>query len=93
MTRSPSHWPPEWNGDLELAFLRRIVQARAPELLDLVEAIARRRLTAEERELLREVVADELQTEGGIGPDGELSEYGNRLDLLIEWLGKVSVWD
>lgn len=92
MTR-PLHSPKDWNGDVELALLRRIVANRAPDAATLLEEIPKRKLTRDEREFLREIVSDEMLANGGLNTDGELNEYGNRLDLLIEWLGLVSEWD
>lgn len=93
MKRRPSHWPADWNGDVELVRLKRILLKRAPEMAALVDDIRTRRLTAWEREALRGVVADEMQAGGGLGEDGGLNSYGDSMDLLIQWLGEVSEWD
>lgn len=93
MNIRPFHWPAGWNGDIELDLLDVILRRRALELRGLAAEIRRRKLTPEEREALREVVADEMQAGGGLDDEGEMNAYGNRLDLLIQWIGEVSSWD
>lgn len=62
--------------------LRKVVQARSPELLPLVEIIGRRQLTTEEREALRGALAYELVAVG-LEDDDEPNKYGIELDNLI----------
>ena len=69
-----------------MRILRAVVTQRAPQHLVLVDALMDRPLTPEERELLREVVADEF-IESGLGPDDEPNDRGLLLDDLIAWLG------
>ncbi len=93
MKPHPSHWPQEWDGALEMDLLMHVLGRRAPHLEPLAKAIWHRMLTPSEREDLRSFVSDEMLESGGLDEDSELTPYGDRLDLLIEWLGRVSAWD
>jgi len=64
-----------------------IVQARSSENLGLVKVVGKRPLTDDERETLREVLADEL-VETGLGPDDEPNERGRLIEAAIAWLGQ-----
>lgn len=66
--------------------LLNIIQRRNPELLGLPFFSQERGLTDEEREDLREVLADEL-CEFGLKADSEPNKYGLSIDGLIGKLG------
>jgi hypothetical protein len=67
--------------------LTAVVSSRDPNLLPLITALESRRLSLDEREALREVVADEF-TEKGLTGD-EPNQYGYMLEALIDRLGHV----
>ncbi|HEX6903868.1 MAG TPA: hypothetical protein VF789_29425 [Thermoanaerobaculia bacterium] len=66
--------------------LRAVISRREPRLLKIVETLEKAPLTDEQREMLREVLADEL-CESGLRDDDEPNELGTRLDDLIGRLG------
>lgn len=66
--------------------LTELVGRRSPIDLAIVAAINARELSADERERLREIVADEF-VEYGLGPDDEPNSRGLLLDDIIAWLG------
>lgn len=66
--------------------LTELVGRRSPIDLAIVAAIKARELSADERERLREIVADEF-VEYGLGPDDEPNSRGLLLDDIIAWLG------
>jgi hypothetical protein len=70
---------------VETELLREVVSRRSPESLSVVDVLAQRRLTHDEREELRQIVADEL-VEHGLRDD-EPNEYGHRMERLIDALG------
>ena len=74
------------NEHLEASLLRQVVRRRRTAILPLVDLLGSRRLTTEEREDLREVLADELM-DFGLQPDSEPNSYGRQLDDLIGRLG------
>jgi hypothetical protein len=69
----------------ELHQLRDIVARQEPDLSPLVDKLPNTLLTAEEREALREDVADELMV-AGLDGDSEPNEYGFFLESLIDRL-------
>jgi hypothetical protein len=71
-----------------LALLRRIIERRKPGLSPLLNEIGRHRVSDDEREMLRGVVADEL-VEAGLRPNDEPTAYGLALEAVIDWLGHV----
>lgn len=64
------------------ALLRRVVHARDTRLIPLLAKVGNQRLTVQEREALRGVLADEL-TAVGLDEDDEPTDYGRELDELI----------
>jgi hypothetical protein len=66
----------------ECQLLRRVIKARAPAMLSLVDTLGRRHLSVDEREALRGALADEL-TAAGLNAADEPTEYGQALDDLI----------
>jgi hypothetical protein len=70
----------------EADLLRDVVSRRSPASVRLLDALAERRLTDDEREELRHIVADDL-LERGLGVDDEPNEYGYRMERLIDALG------
>jgi len=72
----------------ELVVLRRVVEKRDPALLTRLDSLADCPLTDDERESLRDLVADEF-TERGLRNDDEPTAYGLVLESIIDWLGHV----
>lgn len=72
----------------QLAFLRRLVEKRRPELGPRLTELERCPLSADERELFRELVADEF-VEVGLHENDEPTGYGRELESIIDWLSKV----
>lgn len=66
--------------------VRQIAASRQPELLGLVDSIGVNRLTEDERESLRELVASEL-VDTGLSEDDDVTPHGLVLEGLIDWLG------
>jgi hypothetical protein len=66
----------------ERELLRRVTVKFSPEVETLVDAVGRRTLTDEEREVLRGALAHELSSLG-LRDDSEPNEYGKELDDLI----------
>lgn len=66
----------------ERELLRRVTVKSSPEIENLVDAVGRRPLTDEEREVLRGGLAHELSSLG-LREDWEPNEYGKELDDLI----------
>jgi hypothetical protein len=67
--------------------ISEVVLAREPAQLDVVGQLRTRRLTEDEREAIREILADEL-LENGLGPDDEPNERGSLIETAIDWLGR-----
>jgi hypothetical protein len=63
-------------------FLREAVWRYAPALAGVADLVGKTTLTDEQREDLREVLADKLFSTG-LKPDGEPNERGLRLDTII----------
>lgn len=61
---------------------------RSPWLLPLVKSLGKTPLTTEQREALRGVVSDEF-VGAGLGADDEPTEYGLRLEHLLDLLGHL----
>lgn len=74
--------------DIERGYLRAIVARHDPALMSLVEKIEVARLSDDEREALREAIADEF-TRVGLQADGEPNTKGLELESLIDKLGHV----
>jgi len=72
--------------DRAIQLLREIVERRAPALLSFLHDRGRVQLSAEHREELRGVLAEEL-IEMGLGRDDEPTPYGQVVESLIDWLG------
>lgn len=70
----------------EARLLREVLWKRQPSLLHRLDSLGVIPLTTEQREELRQVLADEL-CETGLQPDDEPNERGLRLDDLIGQLG------
>ena len=70
----------------EADLLREVASRRSPSSLQLVDALAERQLTGEEREELRQIVVDELVARG-LCKDDEPNAYGHRMERLIDALG------
>ncbi len=72
----------------EFEFLRRVLERRDRHCLRLWNKLPQRRqrLTEDERESIRRVVADEF-SEAGVGPDYEPNDYGLQMERLIDALG------
>ena len=66
--------------------VREVLKSRAPERLGIDEVMNAEPLTQEQREAIREVLADELVARG-FGPDWEPNERGRLLEAAIDWLG------
>jgi hypothetical protein len=74
----------------EFGLLQTAVREHAPQLTRLLsDAVGRRPLSINEREALREAVADELMARG-IDSHGGITEYGVALDDLIDRLAHIS---
>lgn len=71
---------------LREAFLE-VVRKRDPNLLPSVVQAPLPADNASVNEHLRELVLAEL-VEEGLGPDDEPSDYGRRLEAVIDWLGR-----
>ena len=63
-----------------------VLRRRAVEDPELIEAVLRRGLTDESREVIRGVLADEL-IDSGLADDGEPNERGRLVETAIDWLG------
>jgi hypothetical protein len=66
--------------------VRSVIENRAPEHATLLDLVGSRPLTRDEREAIRDILADEL-TESGLGPDAEPNDRGLLLEAAIAWLG------
>ena len=71
----------------ESELLRKIIWKRQPALAVLLDTLGRKRLSDEQRESLREALAEELG-ESGLREDDEPNETGMMLDGLIGRLGE-----
>jgi hypothetical protein len=72
----------------QLAFLQRVVEKRSPHLLSRLSELEQRPLSVDEREMFRELVADEFM-EAGLQENDEPTGYGLALESVIDWLGHV----
>ena len=70
----------------EYDLLREIISRRDGSALTLLDALWERRMTEDERERLRGLVADEL-VERGLEDDDEPTGYGLQLERLVDALG------
>lgn len=68
-----------------IRLVESVLRARAPEKVSVASALPDRPLSGDERELLRELLADEL-VETGLGPDDEPNERGRVIEDAIDWL-------
>ncbi len=66
--------------------IENVLASRAPDKLPLLASIQSRMLAEDDREAIREVLADEL-LESGLGPDSEPNERGRLIEAAIDWLG------
>jgi hypothetical protein len=66
----------------ELAALRQLVDARRPQLVSLIDRLGKTPLTQDERERIREVLAEELCATG-LGADDEPNARGVLIDRMI----------
>lgn len=69
-----------------MRLIRDVIGKRAPEFLPLAQSLGTRPLTEEQREALREALAEELVADG-LGPDDEPNDYGRFIEAAIDWLG------
>lgn len=67
--------------------LIEIVSRRAPGALRKAHQVGAGALSDENREMLREIVVDEL-IESGLGADNEPNARGHLLEAIIDWLGR-----
>lgn len=72
----------------EKELLHQVIERRASSLIRVVQELEKEKLTTEEREALRGILADEL-SDHGLKEDWEPNEYGRRIDDLIGRLGEV----
>ena len=70
----------------EADVLRQVVSRRSPTSLPLLDALAERRLSDDEREELRQIVMDDFVARG-LREDDEPNEYGHRMERIIDALG------
>jgi hypothetical protein len=70
----------------EHKLLRELVSRRDDSALPLIDSLLERRLTQDEREILRGLVADEL-VEQGLDEHDEPTAYGLQMERLIDALG------
>ena len=70
----------------EADLLREVVTRRSPASLQLLDALAERRLSDDERKGLRHLVLDDF-VERGLGENDEPNDYGHRMERLIDALG------
>jgi hypothetical protein len=68
--------------DEDLRLLREVVWRNKPSLVSAANLVGGQALTENQREELREVLADELCSTG-LRPDGEPNERGLKLDSII----------
>ena len=66
--------------------VREVLKSRAPEGLGIDDVMNAEPLTQEQREAIREVLADEFVA-SGLGLDWEPNERGRLLEAAIDWLG------
>ena len=71
--------------NMDRTLLHDVIDRRAPQLLHLLDRLPMRDLTDDEREALREAIADELVS-AGLDADGEVTRHGRLLDDLIDGL-------
>lgn len=69
-----------------LRVIHEVVSTRAPEKLSLIGGLRAAPLSADSRETIRGLLADEL-VEKGLGPDDEPNERGRLVAAAIDWLG------
>ena len=70
-----------------IRLVETVLRIRAPERLSVASALHDGRLSVEEREMLRELLADEL-VESGLGPGDEPNERGRVIEAAIDWLAQ-----
>jgi hypothetical protein len=68
--------------DEDFRLLREVVWRNKPSLASVASLVGGQALTENQREELREILADELCSTG-LKPDGEPNERGLRLDSII----------
>ena len=69
-----------------LRVIHEVVSTRAPEKLGLIGTLGAAPLSADSREAIRGLLADEL-IENGLGPDDEPNKRGRDVEAAIDWLG------
>ena len=81
-------------GGERTAMLQRFasVAAHIPELEPIRQAVVRRRLSAREVQLAREMLAAEL-LRCGLGEGDEVNEYGVEIETMIDWIGRQATSD
>jgi hypothetical protein len=83
---------PDPSADPALSSLLRLlepaVRLHRPELAPLLDRLGAAPLAVEEREALREALADELCARG-LGPGDEPNELGRRIEAAIDRLGHL----
>lgn len=85
MSRAPSAGPALSS---LLRLLEPAVRQHRPELAPPLDRLGAAPLAVEEREALREALADELRARG-LGPDDEPNELGRRIEAAIDRLGQL----
>ena len=68
--------------------IEAVLDTRASDSQTLLPALRVGPLSAENREAIREVLAEEL-VETGLGPDGAPNERGRFVEAAIDWLGHL----
>ncbi len=70
------------------AFVQEVMLARSPEYASLISDVRRQALSAEQKENIRGILADEL-VDSGLGPDDEPNDRGRVIEAAIDWLGSL----
>lgn len=73
-------------GNVSFQLLTKVLTKRAPQYLFLLNDFEK--LSENDYNLLREIVCDEL-IENGYVKNGEINEYGNQLEQLIDDVGHM----
>jgi hypothetical protein len=68
--------------NIDLQFLNEVIRRSNPTLSNVADLVGKVALTEDQREDLREALADELCSTG-LKPDGEPNERGLKLDTII----------
>ena len=74
------------NNEVLIQLIRDVLTARTPDKLNYLRVEGIWSLQSEQREEIREVLADEF-IEYGLGEDGEPNNRGRLIEAAIDWLG------